>query len=154
MNNEKQQLVKRILVFCLIVFNAVIFCSCLSSLSDGYDINWGIFFLIVFILNGIPLLVYLCMYIILWSDFDTKQKSLYSFISIALSLIILILFISLSGANSCSGNDSDGTKRCNSCYRTFEERDAWGYYSDDYNSILRTGMCVRCYENYKWTHGK
>ena len=152
MNKEKFQ---RVLKYYLIVVNAVLLLSVLAVIGDGSGINWGTFIFIILLMDGIPLLIYLCAYIILWSKSTSKHKIAYSTVAITLFLSILLLsFIPVAINGDSGGNTSNDTKRCGSCHKSYERYDTWGNLDDDYSSIQRRGMCERCYENYKWTHGK
>ena len=151
---DKKESFERVLKILLLVFNAVLLLAFLSAISDGGKINWPVFILIILLLDGIPLLVYLCTYIIMWSKLNSKQKIARSVISIASFLLVLCTVIPIVGNTTGGGSGSNDTKRCGSCHRTFERYDTWKNLDDDYSSIQLRGMCERCYENYKWTHGK
>ena len=55
----------------------------------------------------------------------------------------MIMAVVTSGGFDDGGNND--TIRCKVCYKTFDEG------TSNANSIHRTNMCKKCYENYKWT---
>lgn len=80
-----------------------------------------------------------------------KHKKQYIIGAIAVTLVFFILLIALASIGSSGGENGD-TRRCGSCHKVYEAYDDWGNLDDDYNSILRRGMCRKCYQNYQWTH--
>ena len=61
-------------------------------------------------------------------------------------LIIIVVILILAGLGSCVGDsdsDSDDSRRCSSCGKTFTN-------SADTSSIAWTSMCEPCYEDFKF----
>ena len=72
-----------------------------------------------------------------------KHKKKYIIGAIALFLAFIILLIAVAPGGGSGGDD--GTVRCKSCYKSFDEG------TSNANNIHRTNMCKKCYENYKWS---
>ena len=150
-----KEIFQKVLKIYLIVVNAILLLSILAVIGDGSGINWGTFIFIVLLMDGIPLLIYLCAHVILWSKLTSNHKIAYTTAAITLFLSILLLsFIPVAVNGNSGGNASSDIKRCESCHKSYERYDTWGNLDDDYSSIQLRGMCERCYENYKWTHGQ
>lgn len=85
-----------------------------------------------------------------------KKKYIIGTIAVCLSIFLLVFGVLVPHLinSDGGGGGSNDTRRCGSCHKTFERYDIWGDLDDDYSSIQLRGMCERCYENYKWIHGK
>ena len=67
--------------------------------------------------------------------------------SVIAVIIVIVLIIAMIG--SCSGNDessSHSSETCVGCGRTWQAGDPGG----NFMSIVTTGMCKNCYNNFKW----
>lgn len=66
------------------------------------------------------------------------------FLSLIITVMMCLSLISIVACNSSGSN----SYTCNVCHRKFS-----GGTSDS-KSIIRTNMCVQCYNNYKHVTGK
>lgn len=63
---------------------------------------------------------------------------------IAFVIFLVVCALSFCGSNGSSSSDSSDSHRCSVCGRTYTNR-------EDVHSISWNGMCVNCYDNYKYT---
>lgn len=59
---------------------------------------------------------------------------------------VVIVFLIMIPLTACSDSTAHRTNTCESCGRSWEAGDSGG----NFMSIANTGMCVNCYENFKW----
>ena len=59
-------------------------------------------------------------------------------------IAVVIIIIGISSFNSCTSSSSSKSHICQSCHKTFTNK-------DDVHSIIWTNMCEKCYNNYKFT---
>lgn len=80
---------------------------------------------------------------ILGTPLDKNSHNIKKIVSVAFSVLLIILTL-----YCCMNSGSGGTKSatCKSCGRTFQAGDSGG----NYKNIARTGMCNNCYGNFQW----
>jgi len=97
----------------------------------------------------------LCSFSFAWGFREYKKTMItcliIGFICLAM-LIVGIVLMSGSSTPSTASSNSDHSARCSSCDTTYSySDDEYGTSSyDNVRNIRKTGMCNRCYKNYKY----
>ena len=74
MNKPEKPIFSKKMLCYLAIVPALLLLYCFFASLGGGTVNWGPFFLLILILDGIPLLIYLIPYGISWSDYNLAQK--------------------------------------------------------------------------------
>ena len=99
---EKPKLPKGLIIYLITVPILLLFVCFLATIS-GSSINWTPFILLILLLDGIPLLIYLCRYIIPWEKIN--DKNVLKYIVIVISVVFVLVVVSCSTCGSCVGDD-------------------------------------------------
>ena len=99
---EKPKFPKGLIIYLIVVPVFLLFICFIATVS-GSTINWGPFFLLILLFDGIPLLIYLCIYIIPWDKLN--EKNLLKYIACSIAIIFVIGIISCGTCGGCGGDD-------------------------------------------------
>ena len=70
---EKPTFSKKMLCY-LVIVPAVLLLYCFFASLGGGTVNWGPFFLLILVFDGIPLIIYLIIYRSEWADYNLSQN--------------------------------------------------------------------------------
>ena len=105
---EKPKFPKALMIY-LIAIPIILLSICFIAIVSGSSVNWIPFFLLILLLDGIPLLIYLLIHAVPWSKLTSKQKDFIKYVSFAIVAIFFVGIISYTSCGSCVGcGDGDG----------------------------------------------